>query len=93
MSDLNTKIVASKKRRSPQPRHRIDLPNGEFLQPRRDFAAEIGVVDKTCARMNLPTTYVGNVAYVAHNASLNILAERVQRRNQPPERRRLHRAR
>ena len=30
--------------------------------------------------MNLPTTYVGGVAYVARNASLKTIAERVKRR-------------
>jgi hypothetical protein len=43
--------------------------------------------------MNLPTTYIANVAYVLHNASTEILAERVRQRNQPepPKRRQARR--
>jgi hypothetical protein len=52
-----------------------------------DFADGIGVCEKTVARMNLPTTYIGNVAYVPHNASLQVIAERVRRRNEPPKKR------
>jgi hypothetical protein len=66
----------------------IHLPDGEVLEPRANFAAEMGVCDKTAARMDLPTTYVGGVAYVARTASLKIVAERVRRRNHPPQRRR-----
>jgi len=47
--------------------------------------------DKTAARMNLPTTYIGGVAYVARGESLKIVAARVRRRNEPPTRRRLRR--
>jgi hypothetical protein len=66
----------------------IELPDGETLKPRAKFAAEIGVSDKTAARLNLPTTYVGCVAYVAVNASLKQIAARIKRRNQPTVRRR-----
>lgn len=59
-----------------------------LLEPRANFAGEMGVCDKTASRMNLPTTYLGGVAYVARNASLKIVAERVRRRNQPQQRRR-----
>jgi hypothetical protein len=76
------------KRRGPQPRRRIDLPSGDYLEPRSTFAVGIGVHDRTAARMNLPTTYIGSVAYVPHNESLNVVAARVQRRNKPPRRRR-----
>ena len=61
----------------------------DILMPRREFARDIlGVSDKTAQRMNLPTTYIGNVAHVLRGASLRIVAERVRRRNQPPQRRR-----
>jgi hypothetical protein len=53
------------------------------LVPRRDFASEIGVSDKTAQRLNLPTTYVGNVAYVLRQASLQIIRDKVERPNQP----------
>ena len=78
-----------KKKRGPQPRRRIELPDGDYLEPRADFAArELGVVDRTAKRMDLRTTYVGNVAYVAHFASLAVVGARVRRRNEPIARRR-----
>jgi hypothetical protein len=53
------------------------------LEPRTDFADDINVCEKTVQRMNLPTTYIGGKAYVKRNASLQIVADKVQRRNQP----------
>jgi hypothetical protein len=74
-----------------RPRRRlaeIPLPNGDTLVPRADFARnEIGTSEKTAQRLNLPTTYIGGVAYVLRNASLQILAATVRRRNQPSKRR------
>jgi hypothetical protein len=96
MSDISTEVAAPTRRRGRQSRRRIKLPNGDYLKPRAEFAeTELGVTDRTARRMNLPTTYIGNVAYVPHAASLAIVAARVQRRNQPPPRRRrraLHKA-
>jgi hypothetical protein len=81
MNDLSSDTAAR--------RPRIELPNGDTLEPRREFARDtLGVCDKTAQRMNLPTTYIANVAYVARNASLKIIAERIQRRGQQPQRRR-----
>jgi hypothetical protein len=55
--------------------------------PRREFAEEIlGVTDKTAMRMNLPTTYIGNVAHVLKNESLRMVAARAQRSNQKKSR-------
>jgi hypothetical protein len=90
MPDIDTAdVVAGKKRRGPQARRRIDLPSGDYLEPRAEFAERgLGVTDRTAKRMNLPTTYVGGVAYVPHNASLEVVARRVSRRNEPPARRR-----
>ena len=86
MSDLHS---SDSEGRLTKHRPHIELPDGDVLQPRREFARdELGVSDKTAQRMNLPTTYIGNLAYVARNASLKIVAERVHRRNQPPVRRR-----
>jgi hypothetical protein len=82
MTDLTPTHAAAR-------RPHIELPNGDVLEPRREFARDtLGVSDKTAQRMNLPTTYVGNLAYVARNASLKIIAERIQRRNSQPQRRR-----
>ena len=83
MSDLKTPLP-----RTRQSRQDIRLPDGEVLTPREQFARnEMGVCERTAARMNLPTTYVGGVAYVARNASLKILANTVHRPNEPPRRR------
>lgn len=77
---------------SRRPRKRlpeINLPNGDVLVPRADFAAnEIGCCERSVKRINLPTTFVGGVAYVAKRASLEILAATVRRRNEAPKRRR-----
>ena len=87
MSDISPTIDPP--RRRPHQRRHIPLPNGDELMPREEFAEDtLGVSDKTASRMNLPTTYFGNVAYVAKNASLAIVAERVRCRNEPPKRRR-----
>lgn len=68
-------------RRSRQRAH-IALAD-DVLMPRREFAEDtLGVTDKTAARMNLPTTYIGNVAHVLRNASLQVVAARVRRPNQ-----------
>jgi len=81
-------LYRSKATRRAKERPRISLADGEFLEPRRNWAEAVGISDKTAGRMNLPTTYIGGVAYVLHNASREILAERVQRRNVPQQRRR-----
>ena len=74
-----------RKRRGRKGGHRIPLPNGDYLEPRVEFAeSKLKVSDRTARRLNLPTTYIGNVAYVAHNASLEIVASSVRCRNQPP---------
>ena len=86
MSDIST---IGTPRRTREMRPNIKLPDGEVLVPRAIFARDnLGVCDKTCRRWDLPTTYVGGVAYVPRNASLRIVAERIHRRNQPPPRRR-----
>ena len=67
MSDLSIDTFPATRRASERPR--IPLANGDFLEPRRQWAGGVGVSDKTASRMNLPTAYIGNVAYVLHNAS------------------------
>lgn len=61
----------------------IKLPDGDVLQPRINFAASMGVAEKTITRWNMPTTYIGGVAYVKRNASLQIIGDKAERRNQP----------
>jgi hypothetical protein len=66
----------------------IEIP-GDVLMPRKVFAHEVmGVCERTAVRMDLPTTYVGGIAFVARDASLKIVADLVKRPNQPPKRRR-----
>lgn len=84
MSDITQEVLAGKKRRGPQPRRRIPLPNGDYLQPREELADELGVHPRSVKRMGLPTTYMGNLAYHPHNESMNIIAGRIKR---PPQRR------
>jgi len=91
MSNISTEIVATTKRRGRPPRRRIDLPNGDWLEPRAGFADGLGTTERAVRRMNVPTTYIANVAYVPHNASMQVIADRVRRRNEPPTKRRGHR--
>jgi hypothetical protein len=80
MSPSDTDTTRPTRRTRPS----IPLPDGDFLDPRAQFAEEfLKVCDKTAQRMNLLTTYIGNVAYVKRNASLEMIAERV-RRPEPP---------
>jgi hypothetical protein len=81
MSDISSVDTTTLYRRPPP---RIALAD-DVLVPRREFARnELGVSDKTASRMNLPTTYVGNRAYVARDASLKIVADSVRRRRNNP---------
>jgi hypothetical protein len=79
-------MSALKRRR--ESRAEIPLPSGDVLVPRAAFAREIlGVCDKTVQRMNLPTTFVGGVAYVTRGASLQIVSDGVRPRLEPRARR------
>ena len=63
-------------------RAHIELAD-DVLMPRREFAEDVlHVSDKTAMRMNLPTTYIGNVAHILKKESLRVVAERVHRPNQ-----------
>lgn len=74
--------------RRPRPLVNVDLGT-DIAEPRIKFATNtLHVSDKTVARMNLPTVYIGNVAHVLRNESLKIIAARAQRRNQPTTKRR-----
>jgi hypothetical protein len=79
----------------PRPRMRrredrpsITLPNGKVLEPRVKFAGDVGLSEKTVRRMNLPTTYIGCVAYIDRDEALKQIGACVKRRNEPPARRR-----
>jgi hypothetical protein len=80
--------IAPTQRHTRHTRPSIPLPDGEILTPRAQFAAQVlDVSDKTAARMNLPTVYIGGVAYVKRDASLKTVAGRVKLRNEPSRRR------
>lgn len=86
MSNANVTVdrLGRGRPRGKQPRRRIDLPDGDYLEPRAKFAAEtLGVSDRTAARLKLPTTYVGNVAYIARGASMLLVAAGVRRPGLP----------
>jgi hypothetical protein len=86
MADTSTKEIVRRPRRTLA---QIKIPGGDTLVPREAFAHDvIGVCERTAARMNLPTTYVGGIAFVAHDASLKIVANLVKRRNPAPVKRR-----
>jgi hypothetical protein len=82
--------TAQQTARTSRPRRRIpliDLPGGKVLMPRRDYANNVlGVHERTCTRLNLPTTLIGGVAYVEVNGAGKIVADSVHRRNEPKRR-------
>jgi hypothetical protein len=90
MSNTSTDVLVGRKRRGPQTRRRIHLPDdGDYLEPRAEFAINtLGVSDRTCARMKLPTQYIGSVAYIKHNASLRLLDQRSRPPLPPPSKHR-----
>jgi hypothetical protein len=55
------------------------------LTPRANLAAEAGICDATLRRMNPPTTYLGCVAYVDRDGTLQLVGDTVSRPNQPPK--------
>jgi hypothetical protein len=81
VTELSPTTTASRPTRETRPN--INLPDGEVLQPRVKFCRELGIVEKTAMRWDLPGMIVGGVAYLAREASLKIIAGRVRRRNQP----------
>jgi hypothetical protein len=90
MTDNATNTDPSKtpRRRGRHVRRHIELPDGRTLIPRKEFSDNIlGENERTTRRRNLPTTYIGNVAYVDRDAGLKIIADMVRRPNQPVARR------
>ena len=91
MSDVVVKNSTPPKRgRGLQPLSRIDLPgSNDWWELRTEFGEKrLGVCDKTVARMGLETMYIKGFAYVLHNKSLQTLADRARRRNEPGGKRR-----
>jgi hypothetical protein len=83
MTDISTDMATGCKVRAPRRRPCIQLPDGDELVPRQQFASEIGITDRTARKLNLRTTFIGGVAYVPRNASKEQLAEGARRRNEP----------
>jgi hypothetical protein len=74
-------------KRQPRQGRRIKLGDDE-AQLRHEFAEEdLGVCDRTAARMNLPTVYIGGLAYILRYASLKQIAATARRRHEPQSRR------
>jgi hypothetical protein len=88
MTDETT-ITPRRTRIRREDRQPIVLPDGKTLEPRVRFAERVGISDYAARDMNLPTTYIGGVAYVPVEQSLEIIAGRAKRRNEPPARRRI----
>jgi hypothetical protein len=84
MSDITTATIAHYR---PRPRPHLTI-DGEVWKPRSDFAKELGVTDRTAARMNLRTTYIAGIAYVPAGESLTEVAAKARRRYEPAKRRR-----
>jgi hypothetical protein len=88
-----TTTETSKPHRRPRgPALRLPLNlNGEVWMPRKQWAEERGISDKTASRLNLETMLHGGVVYVCVSRADADLAARARRRNEPPQRRRLQR--
>ena len=86
MSNEETVTVIRRPRPIPA---EIKLPDGDSLVPRKKFVKEeVHTSERSARRFDFPTTYISGVAYVKRNASLQILADKVTRRNEPQKRRR-----
>ena len=91
VSDIDIALSPPRQRMRREDRPSITLPNGKVLEPRVKFASDLGLSEKTVTRMNVPTTYIGCVAYVDRDEGLKQIGARVKRRNEPPVRHRLTR--
>jgi hypothetical protein len=53
----------------------IPLPNGDVLKPRSRLATQLGVSQRTLARMGVQTTLVAGAAYGSERSALQIIAD------------------
>jgi len=65
----------------------ITMPDGTKRTPRARLAKKIGIAERTLARKNTPTTYIGGVAYVDPDVATVAVVGEPLRRNQLPRRR------
>jgi hypothetical protein len=84
MSDT---LTAPRPRLTRDTRRDIILPNGKKIRPRARIAADVGVCEKTLARMNPATTYWGGVAHCDPDDILKMIGDGLKSKNQPPKRR------
>ena len=61
----------------------FDLPNGDKLIPRAEFARRLGISDRTARRMDFDTVYVRNTPYLKQNESMQKIADSARPRNVP----------
>ena len=73
---------------SPKDRPSIILSNGRRLEPRVKVAEELGMSERSVRRMNPPTTYLANVAYIDRDETLKLIGAGLKRRDKNPRRRR-----
>lgn len=71
----------------PLDRPDIKLTNGKTLRPRARVARDLSVHEKTVTRGNYKTVYVGGVAYLELETTLDDIAAGLRRANEPPKRR------
>ena len=70
-------------RQTRESRPDIPLPDGRTLTPRSRLAKELHIHERTLARKNVATMYVGGTAYVARESTLLALARELKPRNEP----------
>src|SRR5271165_1019942 len=86
MSD-DSLITPRLRRFTRETRPDITLPNGKKLTLSARFAEKnVGVSDRSIRRLNPPTVYVGNCAYIDPEVVLQLIADGLQRRHQPRNR-------
>ena len=84
MSDVTTTTTARRYR----PKSRPDITvGGKIWKPRAKLAEQFGFVDRTAARQNWRTMYVGGVAYCSEEDALTDMVSQARRRNEPTKRR------
>jgi hypothetical protein len=86
--DTSAPRAPKKQRPTAKTRPRIPTADGDFLEPRQQWAGVVGITDRSARKLNLPTVYIAGVAYVPHRRSTEILVDRAQRRNEPAPHRR-----
>jgi hypothetical protein len=70
-----------------RPRRAIEI-DGDVAKPRRQYADEdLDISERSVARMNLPTVYIGGIAHILTGAAGKVIADRARERRKPKGRR------